>query len=230
MSSSSSLLKKAATEGSAFSLIPDFSIELKLVNAGYSRIAGIDEAGRGALAGPLAVGICMFPAEMFISPPHELNQVDDSKKLTPTQREFCFKTVANMAEYYRTEFICHGEVDRFNVNGATGEAIRRIVDSMKIKPDILLIDGNMKFDLPVPSISIKSGDKKSLSIAAASIAAKFQRDLTMERLDTLFPCYGFSKHKGYGTSSHFKAICEMGASAIHRRSYEPIKSMNTRGE
>ena len=218
--------KKADTEKSAFSFGPDFSREKEFLGKNCSIIAGIDEAGRGALAGPLSVGCTVYSAEFIMNPDHEiLSIVNDSKKLSPKKRSLALEYIRRHALYTGVRMVSHRTVDRLNINGATEYAIRKIISGMPLVPDLILLDGNFSFKPGVPCVSIKRGDSLSISIASASIMAKVTRDLVMSRMDTIYSGYGLAVNKGYGTLAHRQSIAELGPSPVHRKSYEPVKSM-----
>jgi ribonuclease HII len=217
-------IQKAGDE-SAFSHLPTFSIEKDLLDQGYSLIAGIDEAGRGALAGPLCVGVVLFEASFIASTEGSIHSINDSKKLSHRQRIAGLDIIRARSLHSSSILVSHRTIDRLNINGATEFALNRLMESIPIKPDIIILDGNFSFRSPVPIRSILKGDTKSISIASASIVAKVQRDMTMERFDEIYPGYSFGKNKGYGTRLHLEALSGLGLSPIHRRSYEPAKSL-----
>ncbi len=205
---------------------PDFSIESSFLGNGHSLIAGFDEAGRGALAGPLCVGMVIYDPGVISNPSEELLEtIKDSKMLTHRRRLFAVEIVKRHALYFDSVFIPHSEIDRINVNRATELGVSKLIHRAPVNPDMLIMDGNFKFKFPVPFMPVIKGDQKSLSIASASVIAKVARDLIMAGLDDKFPGYGFSQHKGYGTKQHREAIGSIGPSPVHRRSYEPLKSM-----
>lgn len=207
-------------------VMPTFNLERALLQKGKKIIAGADEAGRGALAGPLAVGMVIFPEDVINEPPNDLiNAVRDSKMLSPQQRCEAFSIIEKFALACDVYLVNHRHIDMRNINGATEYALKKLVARAKIFPDIVLFDGRFSFDVGCEFTSIVDGDEQSFSIAAASILAKVRRDAVMEKLDILYPGYGFAQHKGYATAFHKKKIFENGPSPIHRRSYEPIKSM-----
>jgi ribonuclease HII len=221
--------KKAGNKKSAFSLLPDFHIEQELLSEGHILIAGIDEAGRGALAGPLALGIVIFSSETIIDPPAEIEgRINDSKKLTPLKRESLSETIIRHSLYSDFSLVPVELIDKLNINGATEYGVRELLDNAKIKPDIVIMDGTFNFSQNIPLIPIKGGDTKSLSIAAASILAKVARDTHMKDLHNEFPEFSFEENKGYGTSAHRKAIQEHGYRPVHRKSYAPVKHMINR--
>jgi ribonuclease HII len=205
---------------------PDFSLEKDLLRSGKGLIAGIDEAGRGSLAGPLAVGLVIFSAGTILEHEHLslFSQLNDSKKLTAARRESLLPQIEACALVQTCEFAPAAEVDTLNVTGATIAAAGRILRRINIAPDVLLIDGIVRFGIHGHELAVKKGDGISLTIAAASIVAKVTRDRVMCTLDGVCPGYGFAGHKGYGTASHVQAIRRLGPSAEHRRSFEPVKA------
>ena len=216
--------RKKADIPSAFSFCPDFSLEKLYIQNGS--IAGIDEAGRGALAGPLSVGFVIFPLQIIENPPDEMfSLINDSKKLTPHKRNLAFDYIRSTALYSDVVLVSHATVDRLNINRATEHAIHRLLKRCSNRPETLMLDGSFSFEFPVKCHSVKKGDSRSLSIAAASIMAKVTRDRIMERLDKRYPGYDFIEHKGYGTYLHRQKISELGPCPIHRHSYEPVKSI-----
>lgn len=185
---------------------------------GYHSIAGIDEAGRGPLAGPVVAAACILPEGMMIS------GIDDSKKLTEKKREKLFDFLTTSPEViYGIGIVSSEEIDRVNIYQATILAMLQAVAALALRPDYLLVDG---LKLPHPEITsekIIKGDAKSQSIAAASVLAKVTRDRLMEKYCLQWPQYGFSKHKGYGTAHHLKALTVHGPCPIHRLSFAPCK-------
>jgi ribonuclease HII len=205
---------------------PTFEIEAGLFCEGYRCIAGADEAGRGSLAGPLTVGFVVFDSAFFTSPAEDqFSVIDDSKKLTSVKRDLAFDFISRLARIMIVEHISPDLVDKLNPNRATKYALDLLLEKTSIRPDLLLMDGTFKFSFPCEYRAVKKGDSLSLSIAAASIAAKVSRDRLMNAMDPFFPDYGFKMHKGYGTAFHLEAIRENGPSSVHRKSYEPVKSM-----
>lgn len=186
---------------------------------GYKSIAGVDEAGRGPLAGPVAAAACIVPEGML------LEGIDDSKKLTPKRRESLFSFItSNQDISYAISFIDPEVIDAINIYQATVQAMHEALDKISPKPDFLLVDGIFLSRYPIPSQKIIKGDSKSQSIAAASILAKVARDNLMMKYHKKWPEYGFDSHKGYGTKKHMDAIKKYGFCSIHRKSFEPIKS------
>lgn len=205
---------------------------------GASLIVGVDEAGRGPLAGPVVAAAVMLkpaPLKKFILPRYR-ERVDDSKKMTPPQREKTFLEISRRS-LFGVGLKGHRFIDKENIQRATLLAMKEAVSNLikeycrlnnerkeKIKKDIcVLIDGNIKPDLPYRTVPILKGDSKSFSIAAASIVAKVTRDKIMVSYDKIYPLYGFSRHKGYGTRFHLEAIQRYGPCPIHRKSFAPIK-------
>ncbi len=218
-----------AGDESAFSFLPTFAIERRLLDEGFSLIAGVDEVGRGALAGPLCVGIVIFDAALITSTDGPIPGINDSKKLSPRQRKTGVGLIRSRSVHSSCIMVSHRTVDRLNINGATEFALNRLIGSIPVMPDIIILDGNFSFRSPVPIRSILKGDAKSISIASASMVAKVHRDTIMERFDELYPGYSFMKNKGYGTRTHMEALSGLGLSPIHRRSYEPARSLISSG-
>ena len=182
--------------------------------AGYSRILGVDEAGRGPMAGPLVVGGVIFPEDFYDE------RINDSKKLTEKKREALYDLIIENALAYQIEVLSVEEVDTLNVYEASRTGMKRIVESLE--PDFTLSDAMPLGD--IPHLSIIKGDAKSLSIGAASILAKVTRDRIMKEYGKQYPEYGFEKHKGYGTAAHYAAIRAHGPCPIHRPSF--LKKMH----
>lgn len=182
---------------------------------GYSVIAGIDEAGRGPLAGPVVAGCCILDPEVKIL------GLDDSKKLSEKKREALFAEIKEKALAWSVCEVSPEVIDQINILEATKRAMRTCVEeiSKSLKPDLLLIDAVNLSGTGVDVVPIIKGDANSNSIAAASILAKVTRDHIMIELDEVYPGYGFAKHKGYGTKDHYAAIRELGMTPVHRRSF-----------
>lgn len=192
----------------------DFSIENAYRNQQYSVICGVDEAGRGPLAGPV------YAAAVILSPDTVIDGLNDSKKLTEKKREALFPIIQEKAVAYGIGFATEQEIDEVNILNATFLAMRRAVEQLPIQPDLLLIDGNQKPKIGVcEEVTVIKGDAKSMSIAAASVLAKVSRDRFMLELAKKYPQYGFEKHKGYGTKLHYEKIAEYGIAPIHRRTF-----------
>jgi ribonuclease HII len=203
-----------------------FEIEKKLLTDGYKIIAGIDEAGRGALAGPLAVGLVIFDESFIWNPTRDiLSHVRDSKELSPQKRNKALKLIEKESVCFSAVLIPHYVIDRSNINRATEYAVMLLLQKSSPRPDIIIMDGNFKFNLGIPFLPVIKGDSKSISIASGSIAAKVKRDGIMEKYELIYPGYSFKKNKGYGTVEHREAIARLGPCPIHRKTYEPVKSM-----
>jgi len=181
-------------------------------------VAGIDEAGRGPLAGPVVAAAVILP------PGVDLPAVNDSKKLTPAQRESCYEKILARARAVGVGCIDAGEIDGMNILQATFAAMVQAVGNLETPPDYLLIDGPYKLSLAIAQEGIPGGDGRSLSIAAASIVAKVRRDRLMRDYHAIYPCYGFESHKGYGTAQHLEALRVHGPCPIHRRSFRGVLS------
>ena len=189
------------------------------VAAGHTLVAGVDEAGRGPLAGPVAVAAVILPQEAH------LPRINDSKKLSAAVREELFTQIVAIAISYHIALIDAETIDRMNILQATRMGMYEAIAALTPAPDEVLIDAVELPKLSMPSQSIIKGDAKSASIAAASILAKVTRDHLMESYDIQYPNYGFAKHKGYGTQEHIDAIRKYGICPIHRKSFDPIRSM-----
>lgn len=193
--------------------------ENEFYSKGCKYIAGVDEAGRGPLAGPLVVASCILP-QGYDNP-----QIDDSKKLTEKKREELFELIKNVAVDYYINIVDVETIDTKNIYQATKDAMRECIENLKIKPDAALTDAMPIKDMSIEVMDLIKGDAKSQSIAAASILAKVTRDHIMYELDEKYPMYDFKSNKGYGTKKHIAALNEYGFKEIHRKSYEPVKSM-----
>lgn len=180
---------------------------------GVLRIAGVDEAGRGPLAGPVVAAAVLF------EPEHIIEGVNDSKQLSPEEREDLYAKIVVEASCFGVGIVHHDVIDEINILQATFKAMHQAILQLSIAPSLLLIDGNRFLPNGIPFRTIIDGDALSFSIAAASIIAKVVRDRMMVEYDRQFPGYGFAKHKGYGTKEHREAIHRMGYCAIHRRSF-----------
>ena len=180
---------------------------------GFPCVCGVDEAGRGPLAGP----VC---AAAVILPPHAMIPgLNDSKKLSDKKRRELFPLIQQQAIAYGIAFASQEEIDEINILQATFLAMRRALDQLSVRPDLALIDGNRETDFGLPVKTVVKGDSLSANIAAASILAKVTRDNIMIQLSEQYPEYGFEIHKGYGTKAHYAALTEHGASPVHRRSF-----------
>jgi len=194
-----------------------FANERECWSRGLSLVAGIDEAGRGPLAGPVVAAAVILPQDF------EAGALDDSKKLSPRTREKIYSLlVSTRGVVFSVAVIDAGEIDRLNILRATHEAMRRALDGLGTRADHALVDGLPVPGLSAPHTAIVGGDGISLSIAAASILAKVTRDRLMLEADGQFPGYGFAQHKGYGTKGHLDRLHALGPCPIHRRSFSPV--------
>ena len=200
---------------------PDFQFEIHLWGQGCRRIAGIDEAGRGALAGPVAAAALIFPDNAGLA--KELQGVRDSKQMTPQDRSRWAARLRELCAAWGVGFASAEEIDELGIAPATRLAAQRAVACLSIQPDHLLVDYLRLPEIPTPQTALVKGDQRSLSIAAASILAKTTRDALLCELEALHPGYGLAQHKGYGTLAHRLVLERMGPSPIHRRSFRPCK-------
>lgn len=202
-----------------------FKFERELLAAGVSRVAGVDEAGRGPLAGPVVAAAVVFPVEWISGKlPPPLRGLNDSKQLTEAEREDYFEFLIRQPNLsFGIAAVDHETIDRIDILRATYRAMQEAVAQLRPAPDHLLIDGNHVPVFREPQTSLVKGDSRSYSIAAASVLAKVTRDRLMLDYDRQFPTYGFAEHKGYGTARHLAAIATHGPCAIHRRSFAPIR-------
>ena len=188
--------------------------EKKLYEDGVKYIAGIDEAGRGPLAGPVVIGCVIMKPESFIE------YVNDSKKVSETKREMLYEKITEEAVAWSTGIVDEKEIDELNILNATKKALTEAIDKLEVKPDVILVDALDKIDTKgIKYISVIKGDAKIYSISAASIIAKVTRDRIMKEYDEVYPQYGFAGHKGYGTAKHIQAIKEHGICPLHRKSF-----------
>ena len=188
--------------------------ERKLYEANMQFICGIDEAGRGPLAGPVVVGAVILPEDSFIE------GVNDSKKVSEKKREKLYEQITQEAIAYSVGIVDQKTIDEINILNATKLGVKIALEGLKQKPDIIMVDALNNMDtLGIPYISVIKGDAKNYSIAAASIIAKVTRDRIMRQWDEVYPIYGFAKHKGYGTAEHIKAIKENGPCILHRKTF-----------
>ena len=205
---------------------PTFDVEKFCISKGYSTIAGIDEAGRGALSGPLYVGLVVYKDVFIFDPAAQImDTIDDSKRLSPQKRGELLGYVEKYSEFALTEIVSHRIIDKQNVNRATEYAIMKLLNRINVRPDVILLDGNFNFNLGIPVVPLIKGDTVSISIASASIVAKVKRDKIIEKFDLFYPGYGFDRNKGYGTLEHRRAIERLGPSPIHRKTYKPVSDM-----
>ncbi len=188
--------------------------ETDLYKTGLTYISGIDEAGRGPLAGPVVVGVAIMKPDSFIE------GVNDSKKISETIREKLYEQITEEAIDWSVGIVDQTEIDKINILNATKKALHLAIENLKIKPEKILVDALEHIDTGgIPYISIIKGDAKVYSISAASIIAKVTRDRIMREYDEIYPQYGFAGHKGYGTAAHIQAIKEFGPCPIHRQSF-----------
>ncbi|HOK42199.1 MAG TPA: ribonuclease HII [Thermoclostridium caenicola] len=188
------------------------AIEEDARKKGFCYIGGVDEAGRGPLAGPVVAACVILPQDVVIC------GLNDSKKLSPAKRDKLYDEIREKAISYGIGIADHTYIDRVNILNATRKAMETAILSMKIKPDFLIIDA-VRLDLDIVQMSVPKADATSASVAAASILAKVTRDRIMEKMELKYPGYGFAQHKGYGTPAHVEAIKRLGLCPIHRRSF-----------
>lgn len=194
--------------------MPDYEFEKAAVNSGFSCICGVDEAGRGPLAGPVCAAAVILPAGVVIE------GLDDSKKLTEKKRERLYDIIKETAVDYSVAYGTLEEIETVNILEATYLAMNRAIEGLSVKPDFALIDGNrVPRGIKIPCETIVKGDSKSMSVAAASVLAKVTRDRLMLEYDKKYPEYNFKKHKGYGTKEHTELIKQYGPCEIHRLSF-----------
>ena len=190
-----------------------WEIEDALYEKGYHAIAGVDEAGRGPLCGPVVAAAVILPRDV------EIEGLNDSKKLTEKKREALYDVIIEKAIAYGIAECSPEEIDEYNILNASMLAMRRAVEKLAVKADFALIDGNCSRGFTIPTETVVKGDAKSASIAAASILAKVTRDRGCEELDRQYPMYGIAKHKGYPTKDHMNAVREHGVAPIYRKSF-----------
>ena len=191
----------------------DFSYETEAHNKGYRVVCGVDEAGRGPLAGPVFAAAVILPENYS----HEI--LNDSKKLSEKKRDIVYDDIIRDAVSWSVGVATEQEIDDINILNATFLAMKRAIDGLSIRPDLAYIDGNREPKSGVKEITIIKGDAKCMSVAAASIIAKVSRDRFMLEIDKKYPQYQFSKHKGYGTKLHYEMIEQFGISEVHRKSF-----------
>lgn len=201
----------------------DLAAEKKVFNLGYKLVAGLDEAGRGPLAGPV-VAVCVIIDQNFTIPPGDLELVADSKKLSAKKRNLIFRAIRESALAVEIGVVDNNDIDKINILQASFLAMRRALKKSPLKPDYVLLDGGLKIPkLNLPQTAIIQGDATVWTVAAASIIAKVSRDWIMEEMEKKYPGYNFAKHKGYGTKEHLEKIKALGPCPIHRLSFAPLK-------
>lgn len=188
-------------------------LENEIYDSGIETLCGVDEAGRGPLAGPVCAAAVILPRGI------DIPGLDDSKKLSAKKREALYDVICREAVSYSVAFATVEEIESLNILGATFLAMNRAISGLSVTPELALIDGNRNSGIEMPSRCIVKGDSKCADIAAASILAKVTRDRYMLELDKQYPQYKFSKHKGYGTKLHYEILREYGASEVHRKSF-----------
>lgn len=193
--------------------MPDYSYELNALQNSFNAVCGVDEAGRGPLAGPVYAAAVILPQGLVIE------GLNDSKKLSEKKRELLYDEITKNAVAWSVAYATEKEIDEYNILQATFLAMKRAVESLSPKADFALIDGNRMPPLDIAGETVIKGDSLSMSIAAASILAKVTRDRLMLDIDKMYPQYQFSKHKGYGTKLHYEMLAEHGISPVHRRSF-----------
>lgn len=190
-----------------------WEIEHSCFESGFHLVCGVDEAGRGPLAGPVCAAAVILPPDV------QIPGLNDSKKLTDKKRRELFDVITDQAVSYGIALVGEKEIDEINILQATFRAMEQAVARMDVTPDLVLVDGNREPKLRFPVKTVVKGDSRSASIAAASILAKVTRDRLMEQMDQAYPEYGFAVHKGYGTKRHYAALTEYGPSPIHRMTF-----------
>ena len=190
-----------------------YDYEIEYGKRGYKSICGVDEAGRGPLAGPVVAAACILPVGC------EIEGLNDSKKLTEKKREALYDVICEKAVAYSIAYATHEEIDKLNILNATMFAMARAIEGLPVPADFALVDGNCVHNFPIPAVTIVKGDAKSPSIAAASILAKVTRDRFCMEMDAMYPEYDFKKHKGYPTKLHYALLDEYGIQPFYRRSF-----------
>ena len=199
-------------------------IERRFWSTGVERVAGVDEVGRGCLAGPVVAAAVILPPETVIP------GLDDSKRLSPEQREDLFDRITRVAVAVGLGWIEAKEIDRLNILEASMEAMRLAMDHLQPVPQRVLVDGNRKPDSRYEEFALVDGDQRSMSIAAASVVAKVERDRAMAKVSKRYPLYGFASHKGYGSAAHIEALQRHGPCPLHRRSFGPVADLVGRSD
>lgn len=210
--------RQARAAREAARLLALFALEREHLAQGFLAIAGVDEVGVAPLAGPVVAAAVILPAGVT------LPRLDDSKRLTPEQRDALYEQITGCALALQVGVATVEEIDRLNILQATRLAHRRAILGLSIRPQLVLIDGRYAADVPVPQLVIVDGDATCGSVAAASVMAKVSRDRMMAELGRQYPQYGFGRHKGYGTKDHLEAIRRYGVTPVHRRSFSPVRA------
>jgi ribonuclease HII len=195
-------------------------IEGTMSQKGYKAICGVDEVGRGPLAGPVVAAALIMPSDL------EIDGLDDSKKLTHLQRVRIFEEIVELGLVCAIGIINNEDIDKINIHNASLRAMRKAVTDLKKKPDFILVDG--KFTIPnvnLPQLAVVSGDSRCKAISAASIVAKVTRDRIMDKMQGLYPSFSFAQHKGYPTQAHLEELKENGPCDIHRKSFKPVAEL-----
>lgn len=206
-------------------IIPDFSREEKLFKKGYENVAGVDEAGRGPLAGPVVAAAIIFSKNELLNKLLEIG-IRDSKLLSQKRREYLYELILEKCCAWSVGIVSEEIIDEINILEASKLAMEKAVAALKTKPDFLLIDGNYAIEnYPVSQMAIPKADQNIFSVSAASIIAKVTRDRILIDLDKEYPEYGFAQHKGYGTKFHLEALQKFGPCKIHRKSFRPIEKL-----
>lgn len=191
----------------------NYDFEKEALDNGYRTVCGVDEAGRGPLAGPVCAAAVILP------PDCKIEGLNDSKKLTEKKRDSLYDIIKEKAVAYSIVMVDEKAIDEINILQATLKAMREAINGLSVQPDLALIDGNQKPNSGIDEITLVKGDAKSMSIAAASVLAKVTRDRFMLELDEKYPEYQFKKHKGYGTKLHYEALEKYGSSPVHRMTF-----------
>lgn len=202
---------------------PNLSFEIPLWETGLVYLAGLDEAGRGAWAGPVSAGAIILPVDSDLC--QKLPGVRDSKQMTALQRSFWAECIRKVAVSWGVGYASQTEIDQYGIVPATRLAMQRALEQLSVNPEQLLIDALRLPSVKIPQTVLIKGDVRSLTIAAASVLAKSSRDALIRELDELYPDYGFARHKGYGTRFHQQALQRLGPCPIHRLSFAPLKAL-----
>ena len=191
----------------------EWNLEKEYMDKGYAVVCGTDEAGRGPLAGPVFAAACILPYGV------EIEGLNDSKKLTEKKRKKIFDIICEKAISYKIAYATTEEIDELNILNASQLAMRRAVEGLSVKAELVLVDGNVARGFDIPAVTVIKGDAISPTIAAASILAKVARDEVCYEMDREYPEYGFAKHKGYGTKFHMDAVRKYGPCPLHRKTF-----------